>query len=211
MKVDNWLYLRDKLDFSDSSKFYMIQLQQRKKDDDSFPANNRTVKTYFIGSIDEYDALESEIKKLSDETKSRVYIRLNRRSYEDVALQALRELSQILQDKNYQHLKNLVPSAAGKINSEERADRLWIIDIDQTYDMSEGEYVDMINCITKSSPQGDEKIKYSVNTLHGSHIITNPFDLREFSSLYPDIDVHKDNPTLLYFNPDASRSDKNAK
>lgn len=197
MVVDNFAYLRDKLDFSDKSKFYMVQLQQRKKDDESFPANNRTVKTYFIDCLEDYDRLESEMKRLSDETGARVYIRLNRRSYEGVALQVLRELAQILQDKNFQHLKNIVSSAAGKVNSETK--KLWLIDIDQTYDMTDSEYIEMIECIQRAKPEGDDKIQYCVNTLHGSHIITHPFDLREFCKLYPQIDIHKDNPTLLYF------------
>lgn len=203
-KVDNWKFLRDKLDFSDPSKFYMVQLQQRKKDDETFPANNRTVKTYFIGSIEEYDALEPEIKRLSDETKSRVYIRLNRRSYEDVALEANKELAQILKDKNFQHLKNLVPSSAGKICSEE--DRLWIIDIDADNPVELSvKSTKVINFLVKNFGITHE---YAVITLNGLHIITKKFNTLLFSAEFPDIDIHKDNPTLLYFNPDASRSNK---
>ena len=32
----------------------------------------------------------------------------------------------------------------------------------------------------------------------GYHIITEPFNLQQFKEKYPDIDVHKNNPTLLY-------------
>ena len=46
--VDNWSYLRDKLDFSDPDKFYFIELMQRKKDNSEFSANNRMVKYYFV-------------------------------------------------------------------------------------------------------------------------------------------------------------------
>ena len=197
MIVDNFAYLRDKLDFSNKNMFYMVQLQQRKKDDESFPANNRTVKTYFINSLEDYDRLEPEMKKLSDETGSRVYIRLNRRSYEGVALQVLRELAQILQDKNFQHLKNIVASAAGKVNSEDR--KLWIIDIDEHLNMVQ--QLAFYSFLSKLMPLGN-KVLYKVKTLNGCHIITTPFDLKSFKDEYPNIDVHKDNPTLLYFKHD---------
>ena len=199
MIVDNFAYLRDKLNFSDKNMFYMVQLQQRKKDDESFPANNRTVKTYFIDSLEDYDRLEPEMKRLSDETGSRVYIRLNRRSYEEVALQVLRELAQILQDKNFQHLKNIVPSAAGKVNSENP--KLWIIDVDGK---SKIEIAGKVGTIIKYFHELRmlDVIKFKVHTLNGIHLITNKFDTIAFKEAFPDIDIHKDNPTLLYFKHD---------
>lgn len=200
--VDNWKYLRDRLDFSDSSKFYMIQLQQRKKDDASFPANNRTVKTYFISSLEEYLSLENEIKKLSDESKSRVYIRVNRRSFEEVALEVNKDLAQILKDKNFQHLKNLVPSAAGKVCSEEN--KLWIVDVDANNKEELNEKAaKIINYLMEPNVNA---FRYTVPTLNGMHVITSKFDSKAFSEIFPGVDIHKDNPTLLYFNPDAHRS-----
>lgn len=208
MIVDNFAYLRDKLNFSDENMFYMVQLQQRKKDDESFPANNRTVKTYFINSLEDYDRLEPEMKRLSDETGSRVYIRLNRRSYEGVALQVLRELAQILQDKNFQHLKNIVVSAAGKVNSEPWKN--WIIDIDykdwdsQKYgDINKGALKHLELFINSLEPfTVESKVKFIVPTLNGCHLITSPFNCQKFGQIYPNIDIHKDNPTLLYFKHD---------
>jgi hypothetical protein len=33
---------------------------------------------------------------------------------------------------------------------------------------------------------------------NGVHLITTPFNLQQFKEEYQDIDVHKNNPTLLY-------------
>lgn len=195
MIIDNWKILRDKLDFTDKNKFYFIQLQQRKKDDESFPANNRTVKSYFISSLKEYDALESEIKRLSDETKSRVYIRLNRRSFIDVTIEILKSITKMMEDNNYSHLKNLVPSAAGTICSEK--DKTWIIDIDADNPIDLA--VKAPKVINYLYENFGNVYKFSVPTLHGVHLITNKFDSKKFSEDFPDIDIHKDNPTLLYF------------
>jgi hypothetical protein len=41
-----------------------------------------------------------------------------------------------------------------------------------------------------------------VKTKSGFHIVTQPFNLLKFKQRYPDVDVQKKNPTLLYF-PDS--------
>lgn len=191
--VDNWKLIRQHLDFSDPDKFYFIQLQQRKKDDNTFPANNRTVKSYFIFTLDEYDAIESEAKRLSDETCSRVYIRLNRRSSKDVTVRIIQDAAKMLQDNNFQHLKNIVGSCAGEICSEK--DRTWIVDLDTT----DEDIIDSIYTQIQLMPTNPGKILFQVPTLNGVHLITTKFDSKLFSEIYPNIDLHKDNPTLLYF------------
>lgn len=42
------------------------------------------------------------------------------------------------------------------------------------------------------------KIYDYIPTKNGYHIITKPFNLKQFKDKYPDIDVHKNNPTILY-------------
>ena len=43
------------------------------------------------------------------------------------------------------------------------------------------------------------KFKALIPTKSGFHLITTPFDMSTFAKQYPNIDVHKNNPTLLYF------------
>ena len=194
MIVDNWELIRNFLDFSNPEMFYFIQLQQRKKDDDTFPANNRTVKSYFIFTLKEYNTLEHEIKRLSEETGSRVYIRINRRSAKDVTIKILQDAAKMLEDNNYQHLKNLVTSCSGETCSEKN--RLWIVDID-----FKDEYlVSFITEFIESMETNPGKVILRVPTLNGCHLITTKFDSKKFNERYPNIDIHKDNPTLLYFN-----------
>ena len=117
-------------------------------------------------------------------------------------------LSKMLMDNNFLHLKSLVPSAVGSRSAD--PNKSWIVDIDEVYDVDFGKdfsgnvvkipnwqlVVDYINTL---QPIGD-KLKYIVPTLHGLHLITKPFNLQQFVERYPNIDIHKDNPTLLYFN-----------
>lgn len=202
MVVDNWNLIREKLDFSDKDKFYFIELMQRKKDDSSFPANNRMVKYYFVYSLEYYNKIEDEVKKLSDCTGARVYILLNRRSYKKCMLNMLADAAKMAIDDNYLHFPNLIPSVVGKYADE--SDKKWIVDID--YDetkygaINKGDIKSLELFIDSLEPHTVEsKIKFRVPTLHGVHLITSPFNYQKFSQEYPNIDIHKDNPTLLYF------------
>jgi len=202
MVVDNWNLIREKLDFSDKDKFYFIELMQRKKDDSSFPANNRMVKYYFVYSLEYYNKIEDEVKKLSDCTGARVYILLNRRSYKKCMLNMLADAAKMAIDDNYLHFPNLIPSVVGKYADE--SDKKWIVDID--YDetkynaINKGDIKSLELFIDSLEPHTVEsKIKFRVPTLHGVHLITSPFNYQKFSQEYSNIDIHKDNPTLLYF------------
>lgn len=202
MVVDNWNLIREKLDFSDKDKFYFIELMQRKKDDPSFSANNRMVKYYFVYSLEYYNKIEDEVKKLSDCTGARVYILLNRRSYKKCMLNMLADAAKMAIDDNYLHFPNLIPSVVGKYADE--SDKKWIVDVD--YDetkcnaINKGDIKFLELFIDSLEPHTVEsKIKFRVPTLHGIHLITSPFNYQKFSQEYPNIDIHKDNPTLLYF------------
>jgi len=37
-----------------------------------------------------------------------------------------------------------------------------------------------------------------IKTRSGVHIICRPFNLQKFKEEFPEVDVHKDNPTILY-------------
>ena len=46
-------------------------------------------------------------------------------------------------------------------------------------------------------PEGP-KVDAIIPTKNGYHLITKRFDVMEFKKQYPDIDIAKKNPTLLY-------------
>jgi len=47
-------------------------------------------------------------------------------------------------------------------------------------------------------PEGP-KVEVVIPTKSGVHLITKRFDVMEFKKQYPDIDIQKKNPTLLYY------------
>lgn len=198
--VDNWELIRSKLDFSDPDKFYFIELMQRKKDFPEFPANNRMVKYYFVYSLEYFDRIKQEVIDISEATGARVYILLNRRSYKKCLLNVLADGAKMAIDDNYLHFPNLIPSVVGKYSAE--TNKSWVVDIDKIKDIEiPKEFIkDVVDCINECEPKiGKSKIKFTIPTLHGMHLITSPFNCQEFSKHFPGIDIHKDNPTLLYF------------
>jgi hypothetical protein len=47
-------------------------------------------------------------------------------------------------------------------------------------------------------PLGD-KIEKVIPTKNGYHLVTKKFNVMEFRDKYPDVDIQKKNPTLLYY------------
>jgi len=57
-----------------------------------------------------------------------------------------------------------------------------------------GEVWKFINSVRPEGP----KIEVVIPTKSGYHLITKRFDVMEFQKKYPEIDIQKKNPTLLY-------------
>jgi hypothetical protein len=66
------------------------------------------------------------------------------------------------------------------------------------------------NCAPISKPKFDAvgipdgwevgpKIEAIIPTKNGHHLITKKFDVMKFKEKYPDLDIQKRNPTLLYY------------
>lgn len=79
--------------------------------------------------------------------------------------------------------------------------KLWIVDIDSKDDEYRNRIISLINeC---RGAEGD-RIKHIIPTVNGYHLISNGFDRQQFSqklALYQldQIDIHDNNPTLLYY------------
>jgi hypothetical protein len=43
------------------------------------------------------------------------------------------------------------------------------------------------------------KVETIIPTKNGHHLITKRFDTQSFKEKYPDVDIQKKNPTLLYY------------
>lgn len=191
--IDNFKPIRELLYFRSEDDFYHLSLIQRKKDCSWLGSNSRVVKEYFINSLEYFDKIESEVKAICEATNSRASIRLNRRSYRKTAFAAMQVLSDKIMNLSYETVKSTYSTACGRSHNETK--KVWIVDIDEKDEYVVERIAEIIGEI-KGSP-----IITVLPTLNGFHILTNPFNTKIFATKVKDIDLHKDNPTLLYFKP----------
>jgi|TARA_R110000737_G_scaffold179024_1_gene203254 hypothetical protein len=174
---------------------YHVQIIQRKKDNpDNFMKNHRVIKHYYIRSLDYLEKKFPEMTKLADTYNARVMINLNPKDNTKVTIRCIGLLASYLEKGSDEAAYKAYSSAIGKTPSE---DKKWLIDID---DVVETDFVTLgfiEELITESQPEG-AKIIARIPSKTGMHLITKPFDLRAFKKWYPEIDIHKNNPTSIY-------------
>jgi hypothetical protein len=192
--IDNIEIIKTLLNFSEQGDFYMLYVFKRKKDQPEGDRDNhqsvRTIKTYCIESIDHLERRYDEIKQLCEMFKARAYIHVQKQNHKDVSLNMLSSLAERIRD-GVSNQKGLFDSVVGQIKTQEKR---WIVDID-TKDIQELRNVQVT--INGCKPEGP-KTKYVIPTKNGFHLITDKFDVLEFKKQYPEIDIQKKNPTLLY-------------
>ena len=193
--IDNIELIKPLLNFSDSEDFYMLYVFKRKKDQPEGERDNhqsvRTIKSYCIGSIEHLEKRYEEIKQLCEMFKARAYIHVQKQNHKDVSLNMLATLAERIRD-GVNKQQGLFDSVVGQIKTQEKR---WVVDIDIKEKSFIEEVATFIN--VKCEPIRD-KINGIIPTKNGYHLITDKFDVMTFKEKYPDLDVVKKNPTLLY-------------
>jgi hypothetical protein len=183
------------LNFTDEGDFYMLYVFKRKKDQPEGERDNhqsvRTIKTYCVESVEYLEKRYDEIKQLCEMFKARAYIHVQKQNHKDVSLNMMVALAQRIQDGNMkQH--HLFDSVVGQLKTREKR---WIVDVDTK---DEEELLRVMKCINIARPEGD-KIYSTIPTKNGYHLITGRFDVLMFRNVFPDVEIQKKNPTLLYY------------
>ena len=200
--VDNFELFKSVMKFDSGDDFYFVQILIRGKDGHTEQGvngnnKNRLIKIYTIKSAEHLSRVEEEIKALCHAINARAYIHPSRRSFRKVANEMFRNFTQSFLSHNDIGLKGCYSTACGK--SFVTKYKLYVIDLDN--ELAE---IDKVNEITQFIEEECEpfdilKLQYIVPTAHGKHLICKPFNTAKFGQKYPEIDVHKNNPTLLYF------------
>jgi hypothetical protein len=193
--INNIELIKPLLNFEEKGDFYMLYILKRKKDQPEGERDNhqsvRTLRSYCIKSIEQLEAKYDEIQLLCETFKARAYIHVQKQNHRDVSLNMMVALAQRIQDGNLEQ-QNLFDSVVGQLKTYEKR---WIIDIDTKDEKIDREVQLFIN--TKCRPYG-QKIIANIRTKNGNHLITERFDVKTFSEKYPEIDIQKKNPTLLF-------------
>ena len=202
--VDNKNLIIPLLEFPHENLFYFCQVLQRGKDNPELNmSNSRVIKTYYITSVKYLENHWEEMVKLAELFNARVCINLNPRNFEKAAYKLLQKIADQMMNKDFFNIRKSYDSICGEYHNE--IDRKWLIDLD-------GDEVDLKDEITlyiedqfsklkEHKTASNYKILAYIPTKAGMHIITNPFNAFEFTMKFSKISIHKNNPTILYFNP----------
>ncbi len=197
--ISNIDLIKPLLNFENEGDFYFCLVLKRKKDQPEGERDNhqsvRTIKTYCINSIEYLDERYEEIKMLCEVFKARAYIHVQKQNHRDVGMNMITEIVHRVQSGQINQ-KNVFDSVVGQLKTLEKR---WIVDIDTTDAVI---ITNIMLTIGICKPYDDNKIIASIPTKNGLHLITKRFDVAEFRKKYPEVDIQKKNPTLLYL-PDS--------
>ena len=214
--VDNFKIIRSMLKFENPGDCYYVQLLRRQSDDPKIggvpdPAyhgnmHSRSIKDYFISSLEHFDEVENEIKTICDVFNVRAYIRLNKRTFKDISMVIFKHITEeICTGETFAPPFHLVARAAGRANAAGKS-KTWIVDVDAEfvpYKQTICEFVE------KCEPFQSANDIVEIQTKNGFHLITKPFNTSRMDEHWqsfcsenninlPRFDIHKDNPTILY-------------
>ena len=191
--INNLEIIKPLLNFENEGDFYMLYVFKRKKDQTTDKSNHqsvRTIKSYCVDSIEYLEQRYDEIQQLCEMFKARAYIHIQKQNHKDVALEMIPQIVKRIQSGQINQ-KHVFDSVVGQLKTYEKR---WIVDIDVQGQGFVGQVWEFINSIRPEGP----KIEVAIPTKSGCHLITKRFDVVEFQKRYPEIDIQKKNPTLLY-------------
>jgi hypothetical protein len=196
--------IRKMLSFEDKDDFYFLQILKRRKDNPDLKRDMIVISNHYIESLEQYDRMIPHVISICDAENARAYFRVNKRNYTHLSYHMLKRVVEVISSGAVKSLKGSFDSVCGQHHSDK--DKKWIVDIDwvdiKSPDNMEGKYrfdqieykVTQLQFETKKDP-----LMVRIPTKNGVHFITRPFNLKKFKDEFPGVDVHKDNPTLLYY------------
>lgn len=191
--VNNFEQISKLLTFEQPTDFYYVAILRRKSD-------GHEDATKSVKVVEQYAIYKGDLERRKDEIiadcekyQARAYIYINRRDASKVAVRTARLILEYIETGDYAAVRNAYWKSVGRKHDSGK-DKLWIVDIDEKDIVLTDEVHDDI---TNIAPVGN-KVVDMITTKNGYHLITKPFNLEIFRETYPDIDVHKDNPTILY-------------
>lgn len=192
--INNIEKIKNLLKFNSEDDFYHLQIIKRKKEHKELGSNSMIIKTYYIKSVEHLEKIFPEIICLCDFHNARGCINLNRRSFEKISFQTLLKLTGQIMNKDFSSAKDSYNSACGSYSNEN--EKKWIIDVDEK---NPNLIIVIENDIKNLEPNKRQSKALAVlETKNGYHLITSPFEMDKFKMLHQTIEVHKDNPTILY-------------
>ena len=192
--IDNFELIDPLFYFNEANDmFFFLQIVARAKDHKGKEkkVKEKAIKTYFVTSREHLQSIKDEVVMLCEQYGARAYINVSGKDFYRLQRDMLYKLAEYNATDTIVNPFRMVNRIAGACKS--RASR-WVIDIDDISLESS-----ILGWLT--SYFGDEHYLWAtIPTVQGKHLVTRPFNLKQFQEAFPDVDVHKNSMgTLLYF------------
>lgn len=196
IEVNNIEKIKKLLEFDPKKKTIIwVWVAIRAKDNDEHI--ERTVKSYHIQSLADFEKREQEIMDLCKQHNCRAYICVNPKPVLNVlfSLQSIvmENIRNEVNGGSSMLLKGMLDSAVMKSGGD--GAKLWVIDVDT---MDDEEIAIAYNVIDNAQSGFDKNIIETIPTAHGCHFITHPFDTRVMNHMDVPAELKKEGLTLLY-------------
>ena len=199
MTIDNFNAMTPWFDnLLDQGDFFFVQVMQRNKEKNNVSSSSYVIKDYHFFDKETFLSKKEEITTLCEAFNARAYFWINPRNCKEVQYEIIREALEAIELGTHKLFK-CVSRALGRKRCNKYKSK-WILDFD-TKDWSLiNKYLE-INY--RCRPDG-VKVNTFIETVNGIHVISDPFDLEQFKqkvaiAKLDNIDIHKDNPTVLYY------------
>ena len=188
-------FLAEETTFAADNKKSIIWIWVVMRAKDNAEHKERTIKSYYIQSLDDFDYKKDEIIELCHRYHCRAYICVNPKPVLNVlfSLQSIvmENIKNEVNGGSSMLLKGMLDSAVMKSGSN--GNKFWIIDVDSE---DAEEQTSIFNKVDNAQSGHDHNIIEQVKTVHGVHFITHPFDTRVLEST--GVEAKKEGLTLLY-------------
>ena len=188
-------FLAEETTFAADNKKSIIWIWVVMRAKDNAEHKERTIKSYHIQSLNDFDYKKDEIIELCKRYHCRAYICVNPKPVLNVlfSLQSIvmENIKNEVNGGSSMLLKGMLDSAVMKSGSN--GNKFWIIDVDSE---DAEEQTSIFNKVDNAQSGHDHNIVEQVKTVHGMHFITHPFDTRVLEST--GVEAKKEGLTLLY-------------
>lgn len=197
IEINNFERIKPILEFAPKKKSIVwVWVVMRAKDNKDHI--ERTIKSYHIQSMEDFEKREQEIMDLCKQHHCRAYICINPKPILNVlfALQSIvmQNIKNEVNGGSSMLLKGMLDSAVMKSGGDDG--KLWVIDVDTFDEDAIALAYDAIN--NASSNFTGNNIIATIPTAHGTHFITHTFDTRVLTHFDAPAELKKEGLTLLY-------------
>ena len=205
MLINNLELITPLLPKDNSEVFCHMQIVRRAKDHKDEKVREGAIKTYFIRDDKHLRKIMPEVILLCEHYGARAYINVSPKSIEKLQKLMLVKLASLVCEGNIQNPRKTLNSTAGALTSK---NPIWIVDID---DLSMKDtilnwfdnYFKLDPTLPFCNTREELYLRGIIPTKQGCHLLVKPFNLKEFSNSFPNVDVHKNSMGTLLYYPDS--------